>query len=166
MIHTVAAQKKQFTRCEIAVADAAQALYQHIGRPDESEFVSILSKSLSQNCPVIPNDAWQAVSIYSPDIAVVKGKTTRAGAAPRTPNFDAVPIPAPILVHHQNIVLCVDNFFVQGIPFHPTISRNIGFCTVSPIPNWNMATILHETLTAVNHYHAHRLCVHDVHANT
>lgn len=45
---------------------------------------------------------------YGPDIATIKGKTTRsAAAAPRAPTFVAEVIPASILAHHCDVTLCV-----------------------------------------------------------
>ena len=119
MVSTVAAQKKLFSRRQIEAADLARELYRKLGRPGEAEFYSILTKNLIRNCPVTPDDARRATHIYGPDIAALKGKTVRSTAAPRAPTFEAVPLPAPITVHHRNVTLCVDFFFVQGIGFPP-----------------------------------------------
>ena len=152
MVSTVADQKRMFSRRQIAAADVARDLYRKLGRPDEAEFYSILSKNLIRNCPVTPDDARHASHIYGPDIAVLKGKMTRGAAAPRAPTFQAVPLPAPITTHHRNITLCVDFFFVQGIGFLHTISRGIGYRTVSPVADRTHKTILRELLTVLNLY--------------
>lgn len=165
MVTTVATQKKLFSRREIAAADEARALYRKIGRPDEAEFQRILRSNVIQNCPVTPDDARRAHIIYGPDIAVIKGKTTRSDAAPRAPTFVAEPIPAPILKHHRNVTLCADFFFVQGLPFYHTISRDIGFRTVSHVSDRTKSTILRETQSAIRLYHTRGLKVCDVHAD-
>ncbi len=79
----------------------------------------------------------------------VKGKMTRSSPVPRAPTFEAVPIPAPVLAHHCNETLCADFFFVQGICFLHTISREIGFRTVQYVPNRTHKTILREPTAAV-----------------
>ncbi len=165
MIATVARQKSLFSWREVAAADQARALYRMIGRPSEAEFQAILRRKLVRNCPVTPNDATRALLIYGPDIAVLKGKTTRLDAAPRAPTFVALPIPAPVLEHHRNVSLCLDFFFVQGIPFFHTISRAIGFRTISNVPNQSRGTILHETNTVTRLYQARGLTVCDIHAD-
>jgi len=165
MLSTVAQQKKMFSRREIAAADIARALYRKLGRPSESEFQSILRQNLVRNCPVTPDDAKRATIIYGPDIAAIKGKTTRSNAAPRAPTFVAVPIPAPILQHHRDVTLCADFFFVQGIPFYHTISRGIGFRTVALVTNRNKSTILREARAVINLYQSRGLVVRDVHAD-
>jgi hypothetical protein len=80
--------------------------------------------------------------IYAPDVAVLKGKTVKAAAASHTPTFHTVPIPAPLMDPHRRITLCVDFFFVQGHTFYHTISRDIGFRTVSFVPDRLFKTIL------------------------
>jgi hypothetical protein len=110
ILSTVAEQKKLFSRREIKAADAARELYRKIGRPDETEFDSILRRNLIRNCPVTPNDAKRALIIYGPDVAVLKGKTTRSTPAPHVPTFEAVPIPPPVLEHHSQVTLCMDFF--------------------------------------------------------
>ena len=126
MLSTMAEQKKFFSRRKIHAANNARDLHHKIGRPIEAEFQSILLKQkITRNCPITPSeDAKRALVIHGPDIAVLKCKTTRSlnsGATGTT--FKAVPIPPPVLEHHQNITLCVDFFFGQGILFYHTISR-------------------------------------------
>ena len=165
MLQTVAEQKRLFSRREVDAADVARALYRKIGRPGREEFEQILRRNLIRNCPVTPDDAKRALVIYRPDVATLKGKTTRQAAAARVPTFTAVPLPPPIAEHHRNITLCVDFLFVQGIGFFHTISRGIGFRTVSAVPNRSKATILRETRACLNLYEARGLSVRDIHAD-
>jgi hypothetical protein len=133
MVSTVADQKQMFSRRQIEAADTARELYQKLGRPDEVEFYSILTKNLIRNCPVTPDNARRASHIYGPDVAALKGKMIRSITAPRAPTFEAIPLPAPITAHHRNVTLCVDFFFVQGIAVLHTISRGIGFRTIAQV---------------------------------
>ena len=110
MISTVAEQKKLFTRRAVQAADRARDLYRKIGRPDEAEFQIILRNGFIRNCPVTPDDARRALIIYGPDIGAIKGKTVKGLAAPQTPTFQAVPLPAPILAQHRNVTLCIEFF--------------------------------------------------------
>ena len=166
MISTVADQKRMFSRRQVQAADAARELYRKLGRPSEAEFQTILRGNQIRNCPVTPDDARRALKIYGPDIAVLKGKTTRSSAAPRVPTFMATALPAAIVEHHRNITLCIDLFFVQGLAFFHTISRDIGFRTVSPIPDRKASTILREMKTVLNLYRYRGLVVRDVHADS
>jgi hypothetical protein len=165
LISTVVEQKKMFTQREIKAADTARMLYRNLGRPDEAEFQHILRQNLIRNCPVTPADAQRALVIYGADIATIKGKTTRSEASERVPTFEAVPLPPPILEHHMNVTLCVDFFFVQGLIFLHTISRGIGFRTVSPVADRNKATIVREMKTVLHLYKCRGFAVRDIHCD-
>ena len=104
-----------FSPLEVKDADAARALYQKIGHPDEAFFQTILRHD--HDCPVTPDDAHRALIIYGSDIACLNGKTTRSSATPRVPTFTTVPLPAHIIKFHRNVTLCVDFLFIHGMPF-------------------------------------------------
>jgi hypothetical protein len=154
-----------FSQRQIKDADQARELYRKIGRPDEVEFQNILRKNLIRNCPVTVADAQRALVIYGPDIATIKGKTTPTVPSPHVPTFEAVPLPPPIREHHMDVTLCVDFFFVQGIAFLHTISRNIGFRTVSYIADRNKLTILREMKAILHLYKCRGFTIRDIHCD-
>jgi hypothetical protein len=117
IVSTVETQKKMFTPREIKAADEARELYRKLGRPDEAEFQAILRGNSLRNCPITPLDAKRALIIYGPDIATLKGKTTRSDPSQRVPTFEAVPLPPPIMEHHLNVTLCIDFFLYKVISF-------------------------------------------------
>ena len=165
MVTTVAAQRELFTRREIAAADLARDLYRKLGRPSEAEFQRLLRANQIRNCPVTPGDAARALEIYGPDIAALKGKSTRTTPAPRVPTFTAVPLPPPVLTHHRNVTLCLDFFFVQGHAFFHTISRDIGFRTAVPVSDRTRSTILRETVAVIKLYASRGFTVRDLHTD-
>jgi hypothetical protein len=71
-----------FSQRQIREAARACKLYHMIGRPDEKLFQFILRNNLILNCPVTPDDASRALTIYGPDVATLKGKMTRGRAVP------------------------------------------------------------------------------------
>ena len=146
-------------------ADLARDLYRKLGRPNEAEFQTILKGNLLRNCPVTPNDARRALIIYGPDIAVLKGKTTRSEAAARVPTFEAVAIPPPILKHHRGITVCADFFYVQGLLFFHTISRGVGFRTVRSVSDRSKPVILKELLAVTSLYTHRGFEVRDIHGD-
>ena len=165
LLSTVAEQKRLFSRREIEAADEARALCRKLGRPGDDDFIRLLANNNIQNCPVTPADAKRATIIYGPDIATLKGKTTRSSAAPRAPTFIAEVIPPHILEHHRDVTLCIDFFFVQGMPFFHTISRGIGFRTAHPVPDRNRSTILRRLRHTIKMYQARGFTVRDVHCD-
>jgi hypothetical protein len=103
--------------------------------------------------------------IYGPDLATLKGKTTRGRATPHVPSFTAIPIPAPILQHHQEITLCVDFFFVQGQAILHIISRKLQYRIVHPVNDRTKATMIKHIDSAINLYHMRGFIVCDIHSD-
>jgi hypothetical protein len=87
LFSTVSANKAEYSPRDVASADTARLVYRLLGRPKESDFQHILRHNLLRNCPITPQDASRALRIYGPDLASLKGKTTKTYAAPRTPTF-------------------------------------------------------------------------------
>jgi hypothetical protein len=116
-LETVTRNKSLFVNREIEAADLARELYRKLGRPSQKQFEEILSKNSITNCPVTIDDARRAILIYGPDLACLKGKTTKGRAAAHVPNFTAVKIPAPILQYHSHVTLCMDFFLYRGNVF-------------------------------------------------
>ena len=130
-----------------------------------SSFPSYKTTSF-RNCSVTHDDAKRALAIYGPDVAVLKGNMTRESAAPRVTTFDAVQIPAPLLANHRDVTICADLFFVQGLCYFTTISRNIGFQTAStPLPNRSLSTLLTALRDVIRTYTLRGFVIRDVHAN-
>jgi hypothetical protein len=154
-----------WTKRQIDAADEARRIYRIAGRPSEEEFEWYLRSNFIRNSPITPDDAKRALAIYGPDVATLKGKTRRGADAPHVPSFKAIPIPAPILLHHRDVTLCADFLFVQGIPFFHTISRNIRYRTLASVPDRSKKTILHETKRAINLYSSRGFVVHGMHCD-
>ena len=162
---TVESRKKFFSKREVDLASAARAFSRTIGRPSQTELEFIIGHNLVLNCPVTVDDAKRALYIWGPDIATVKGTTRRGKAAAHIPNYRAVPIPSPILEFHRDVILCADFFYVQGLPFYHSIDRDIGYRTVSSVPDVSKKTILAETKKVVRVYEVRGFNVQAMHAD-
>jgi Zinc knuckle len=165
LVNTVSKNKQPFVTREIELADTARELYRKLGRPSEQQFEDILKKNLILNCPVTADDAKRAMIIYGPDLATIKGKTTRGDPTPHVPSFNAVPILAPILEHHKDVTLCVDFFFVQGQAFIHSISRKIQYLIVNAVPDRTKGTILKHIDKALRTYRNRGFNVTDLHCD-
>jgi hypothetical protein len=157
LLQSVSENKTCFVKREIELADKAQELYRKLGRPSQHKFEEILKLNLIMNCPVTIDDAKRALLIYGPDLATIKGKTTKGSPAPHTPSFLAVPIPAPILEHHKDVTLCVDFFFVQGQAFLHIISRKIQHRIVNPVNDRSKGTMVKHIDSAIQLYQSRQL---------
>jgi Reverse transcriptase (RNA-dependent DNA polymerase)/Zinc knuckle len=164
LLNTVANNKALFTRREIEGADKARTLYQQLGRPSERFFQKILSQRLINNCPVTADDAKRALTIYGPDLATLKGKTTRKNGE-HIPDINPIPLPDYIKEHHDDVTLCIDIFFVQGQRFFHTISRKIKFRTVNPVTSLTKATLIENTMAVINAHRQRGFTVTTIHAD-
>lgn len=163
-LSTVARNKSHFTPREVEGADAARNLYKKIGRPSQQAFEDTLRKNLIMNCPVTIDDAKRALIIYGPDVAVLKGKTTR-GKSPSVPITMPIHVPESILKFHQQVHLCADIFYVQGIRFFHTISKKLKFRTISTIESRKHPVLLRETTAVMNQYKSRGFEVVAIHSD-
>jgi len=92
-INTVDSLSSEFTKREIEEAKQARLLYTNLGRPSMSKFLRLLSNNGISNCPVHPEHAHMARYIFNPDVAGLKGKTTRSTPA-HVDDIVTVPVPA------------------------------------------------------------------------
>ncbi len=49
-----------------------------IGNPTEQEFLGMVGNKMIKNCPILPSAITNAYKIFGPDLAGVRGKTTRS----------------------------------------------------------------------------------------
>jgi hypothetical protein len=85
-----------------------------------------------RNCPMTPSSISAAHNIFGPDVASLKGKTTRRTHEPVLTGY--VQIPKEILELNKDVTLAVDVMFVDGIPFVVSLSRKIKFTTSEYVP--------------------------------
>jgi len=163
-IVTVAGNKDHFHRHKIKGANQAHALYTMIGRPLQQQFEFILNNNLIKNCPVTIDDAQRALLIYGPAIPAIKGKAVK-GDPVHAPTTVPANILMPILSEHGNVTLCVDFFFVQGLPFFHTVSRKLKFHMVSAVKNLKRDTMLVEINHALKLYQAKGFNMVDIHSD-
>ena len=154
LIQTVKGNEACFTKRQVDKAKLARRIYIVLGRPSHDSFVSFIRNNNIRNYPIEVEDVHLSSQIYGPDIAAVRGKTTRVQPGHvLTPVIS--PVPEHILRLHPKIHLCVDVCFVNNIPFLITTSRNIKLRTVDPISDVSHATIL-TSLTQVMRIYSSR----------
>ena len=129
-VSTVKQNKSFFTRDQIARADRARKLMQYVGWPSLADFKKYISSNLIHNANVTVDDVNRAEFIYGQAPPLIQGKMTRQVPTPAHQQH-LLPLPPPIAEHHHEVSLCVDFFFVNGMSFLHTVSRNIQFRSIS-----------------------------------
>ncbi len=92
-----------------------------IGNPTKQEFVGMVREKLITNCPVTVQDVHKANQIFGPDLADLRGKTTRT--KPEHVRVDYVKITGDFIKMHKYVTLVADVLFVNGLPFLVTSLR-------------------------------------------
>ena len=115
-LNTVHNKMENFTRRKLEGVEKARKLMWKIGHPSQRDFEHTLSHNLIRNCPITLADAEQALFIWGPDLGSIKGK--RVHKTPKhIPDEALVPLPMNIMLHHINVTLCIDFFYVNSNPF-------------------------------------------------
>ena len=91
-----------------------------------------------RNCPVTLEDIAIAEKIFGQDVGSLKGKSTRTKPAPPVQNY--IEIPPELLKAQENVTLCIDGMWVNGLQFLTTVSNNIKYRTATYLPNKKMET--------------------------
>ena len=81
------------------------------------------------------------------------------------PVYTAVPIPSYITEHHSNVTLCIDYFFVQGIPFLHSISKIVQFHTISAVKDRKKPNMLTDVNNVIDIYHNRGFTVAEIRAD-
>ena len=116
------------------------------------QLYKIADENLLRNCPINQGDIRAAENIFGPNLGALKGKTPARRSTVVSGGRDGVP--PDILDRHRDLVVCIDIFFINKIPFLLTTSRNLHFGTVEAIPNRQVTTVLQAIKRMLSTYHA------------
>lgn len=137
MVNTVRGNIEGFTRSDVLAAERAYRAANRMGAPSDRSFRAMV-RNIS-NCPITSRDVSNAVQIFGPNLAGIRGKTVRE--KPQRVNTDRIEIPRDFHVLHCNVTLEADVFYVNEIPFLLSVSQKLKFLTVENIPNRSSNTL-------------------------
>ena len=102
-------------------------------KPTVRNLKHLISGNFVKNCPVTVEDITIAERIFGPDIATLKGKSVRR--RPPTVRQDNIEVPEEILRLDEDIILYIDNMFINGLPFLSTNGNWIKYAKTVPLKN-------------------------------
>lgn len=134
LIQTVEENELKYSKRDVERAEAARDLKNKLGNPSTKDLVSMIKSGGILNCPVTIHDVYRAIRIWGPDLASIKGKTTRRRPVPVTidPVFRTI---------SADVTLCVDIFKISGISFLLGVSKNFGLYMVRHLNNKKSETL-------------------------
>ena len=160
-VTTVANNMKRYHRREVDRAKKAGEVYVAVRKPSRKQFYLILTNGWLNKCPITVEDAKRYFEIYGNDVVTLRGKMSKkkGSAAPsRIPSS----LSPDLLQHHGSITLCIDIFYVQGIPFFHSISRKIHFRTACQLTGRSKALLLEQVNNLKNIYHSRGFTITDI----
>ena len=162
---TVGENLQHFTRRQQEGIAKAKSLYEALGFPGEQSFLTAVAQNQMLNCPVRLDDARNMFQAHGRHIHALRGRTTRHRRK-HVPSNGTIPIPVSILNAQRNVTLCIDLFYVDGLVFLLTVSRNLQFITVHALKRRSMMTEVLPKLDVVfNTYRARGFRIAAVHAD-
>jgi hypothetical protein len=145
---------QELNKKEFEQAKLARTISRRLGHEPDSGMLKIMRAGAINNLPIAYKDVINAKSIFGPDIASIKGKTT---------NKDTHNIPQPERVskHLQKIQdLIIDIMYVNNEPFLVSVSRPLDLIIVDHLPSYDAnetkskITIQTSLFSILGKYHA------------
>jgi hypothetical protein len=132
-IPTVKDNQAWFTKKQIDGANRARAFQRIACYPPDADLIKALSLGKLKNVDFTIDDVKNAAKIYGPDLAAIKGRTTRKEG--RGPINDYMEIPEEFIEAHKDIELTMDIVTVEGLKFFHSKDTNIKYHYVEYLPN-------------------------------
>ena len=150
MVNTIAKNKENYTQQQIKRADEVQKLYKMTAHPTMENLIKMLEEGHMRNCTLTRQDVLNSFDIYGKELHGLKGKTQRQ--KPPALRIEYTPVPTKILQLYQNVVLAIDLFFVNNLPFLHTVSEYIKFHTTEHMITRDGDTIMQGLEKAIAVY--------------
>ena len=164
-LNTVSSNKSMYGKRDIKKANDVRKLNWKINHVAKDKFERIIKNNWIRNLPFTIEDVRRAHTIYGPSIPSLKGRT-RCRKASRIPDAEGViPLPKQMFEDLKNVTLCIDYYFVNGITVFHTISRKIGYRTVSFPNSRTTGSIVKELGDVCKLYNARGFRVVEVHGD-
>eukprot|EP00978_Attheya_sp_CCMP212_P016799 scaffold44333_cov30-Attheya_sp.AAC.2 len=113
---------RQFER-----AKRTRDFYHAMGTPSIPDLLAILRMNIVKDNPITIEDIRLAKKIFGPDVATLKGKTTRR--KPMVVIEDAITIPRELVQAQQHVTMAMDGMTVNSLKFLAIISKNLFYRT-------------------------------------
>ena len=103
-----------------------------IVNPSPMNYINMICSGMLLNLPVTPKAVNDTNTIFGPDVAYLKCKTTRITSNRVVTEY--VKIPEAILYLNKTLTLVADVMFVDGLTFFISTLRKIKFTVLEYIP--------------------------------
>ena len=164
LLQTVSENKEYFSAQEIKGADLSRKYQEYLFFPGSNTFKEYVNKNLLNNCVVTADDINRGELIYGPLEPYIEGHMVRHKPPVHT-KIEKIPLPPMVALHHSNIALSMDFFFVNGNIFFFTKSDKINFLTAQYCTSRTLRTIMTALEKVINKYSCRSLNICDYHGD-
>ncbi|KAL7465887.1 hypothetical protein ACHAXS_006188, partial [Conticribra weissflogii] len=147
LLNTIQGDTEGYTKREVQEAVEARRTVSMVGGPTEESFAHMVRHNMITDCPITTDAINRAHDIFGPDLAGIRGKTTRR--KPKAVRNGIVQIPRRVVERNRQVWLAADVMFVDGLAFIVTVSKDIKFITAQFLPmrtNTDLAISLRDTM--------------------
>ena len=138
-INTLADNKRYYSKRQIKAAERASDIYGTFTYTSVADYIWDIQSNQINDCPVIVQEIYVAITIWGKECCALKGHTTRKKIIPVTE--DLIQAPKELIKLHRDIIMTVDILFMNKTPLFLILSRNICFTTVHHIADRKDTTI-------------------------
>ena len=164
-LNTVTDNKDMYGKRDIRKADEAKILNRKLNHVAKDKYVRLIKDNWIRNVPFTVGDVRRSHQIYGPPVPSIKGRT-KYKKGKRIPDpSDIIQIPKQMYANMKNVTLCIDFFFVNGVTVFHSISRKLGYRTVSFPTNRTAGSILSELQDIYRIYNARGFKIIEIHAD-
>ena len=133
MVNSIEENATYLSPRQLVKAHKARQLYYALGTPSVDDLKAMIRMNLIRNNEVTTEDVKLAIKAFGPDVAGIKGKTTRRKPIPVIDN--KIEIPEELLEVQRDVVLSIDGMTVNTLKFLTTISHDIQYRTAQYLLN-------------------------------
>ena len=156
---TVRMNESKYTKKDRQGAIDARNLQRDLMWPSSEALIKYIEGNYIQGCNITRADIIRAEQIYGPPLAELKGKMTH----PKQIKDSTTQFPLPTLNKDiLNIKLYVDIFYVNGIPFLHTKSKDLDYITVQHLKSRKEKEISSKLGIVVDRYIKRGFVISDV----
>ena len=164
MLTTVANNKHFFTKNEIERADKARKYQALIGWPGTKMFIQYVKEGLIKNCDITEEDIFRAMEIYGEAAPLLKGKMKQIKPEAHSKE-KRLRVPENIISRNKELIMAVDLFYVNGMPFYVSKTEKINFISVTKLKMRKITTIICCILRDKQKYQSRGFDISDIHAD-
>jgi hypothetical protein len=133
MVNTVRGNFEGYTKQDIKEGARSKTPAEKDWKSHRMRIVGMVREKLIANCSVTVRDIKNSHQLFSPNLANLRGKTTRT--KPEHVRVDYVKIPQDFMELHKYVTIVADVMFINGLPFMVTSSRGISLVTIEFLPS-------------------------------